>query len=152
MLTVTAAGTLGRETLDPGAAVAAVQISSDVLQVGLLGLGAAIWGVRTVDRDGRPGPVHLALGDLDEYADRSLNPHLGGSIGRYANRIAGAGFVLDGKAYRLEANNGSNTLHGGSRAGDRRVWDLLETRRPTQEALRCSATPAPTATVGFPAR
>ncbi|MCB1011705.1 MAG: galactose mutarotase [Microthrixaceae bacterium] len=127
MLTITTAGTLGKGTLDPGAEVAAVRVASDVLEVDLLGLGAAISGVRTVDRDGRSGSVHLTLGGLDQYADRSLNPHLGASIGRYANRIAGAAFVLDDRTYRLEANNGANTLHGGSRGWDRRVWELLDT-------------------------
>lgn len=40
--------------------------------------------------------------------------YFGGLIGRVANRIAGARFVLDGKAYRLYRNDGNNSLHGDS--------------------------------------
>ena len=73
-----------------------------------------------------PANVHLSLADLAAYEDRALNPHLGASIGRYANRIAGAVFPLDDRQVRLIANNGPNTLHGGPDGWDRHVWDLLD--------------------------
>ena len=48
---------------------------------------------------------------------------MGATIGRYANRIGGAAFTLNGKEYRLNANEGENQLHGGVHGFDKRVWD-----------------------------
>ena len=108
------------------AGVEVVTLRSDVLSVELLSLGAAIRDVQAPDAAGRPGPVHLRLGDVSEYLDRSRNPHLGASVGRYANRIAGATFPLDGRNVELVANNGANQLHGGPNGFDRRVWDVVD--------------------------
>ena len=108
------------------AGVEVVTVRSDVLSVELLSLGAAIRDVQAPDPAGRPGPVHLRFGDVSEYLDRSRNPHLGASVGRYANRIAGATFPLDGRDVELVANNGANQLHGGPDGFDRRVWDVLD--------------------------
>lgn len=52
------------------------------------------------------------------------NPCFGGTVGRYANRIGGASFTLNGQTYSLQANDGKNTLHGGdSAAFHNKVWD-----------------------------
>lgn len=72
------------------------------------------------DRDGRLANVVLGFETPDEYTD---NPrYLGAIVGRYANRIARAEFTLDGRTYRLAANNGANHLHGGVTGFDKRVW------------------------------
>jgi len=55
--------------------------------------------------------------NLDSPPPTSPNaggPHFGETIGRYANRIGGASFKLQGHTYTLPVNNGPNTLHGGS--------------------------------------
>ena len=70
--------------------------------------------------------VHLFHLDPATYADRTVNPHLGASIGRYANRIAGASFSLDGTRYELVANDGPNHLHGGPDGWDRHEWTVVD--------------------------
>lgn len=126
MLTVRPFGTTTGTPERPATDVELVEIASESVTVRLLTLGAAIHSVDTPDRDGRPGPVHLTLADLAQYADPGRNPHLGSSIGRFANRIAGARFPLEGGEVHLAANNGPNTLHGGPWGWDRHVWDLLD--------------------------
>ena len=72
------------------------------------------------DRGGRLANVVLGFETPEEYA---ANPrYLGAIVGRCANRIAKAQFVLDGKTYRLAANKGPNHLHGGITGFDKRVW------------------------------
>ncbi len=110
----------------PATDVDLVEVSSGSLTLRVLTLGAAIAGLECPDRTGRPGPVHLSLATLADYEDRARNPHLGASIGRYANRIAGASFPMGGRQVELVANNGRNQLHGGPVGFDRHVWELVE--------------------------
>jgi len=109
-----------------GTDVQEVTLSGGPVTVRLLSLGAAIGGVDALDHSGRPGPMHLALDSLAAYEDRARNPHFGASIGRYANRIAGSTFPLDGREVHVDPNEGPNQLHGGPDGFDRRVWDLLD--------------------------
>lgn len=74
-------------------------------------LGAAVQGIIVPDRNGNPGDVVLGYDTAEEYI--ANDAYFGAVVGRYANRISGAGFELNGKAYKLTANEGRNTLHGG---------------------------------------
>ncbi|MDQ2693895.1 MAG: galactose mutarotase [Pseudomonadota bacterium] len=90
------------------------------LEARILDFGAVLVSLAVPDRRGRPANVVLGYDVPDDYRD---NPHhLGGTIGRFANRIAGAGFTLDGRHYRLAANSGANHLHGGIRGFDHVPW------------------------------
>lgn len=72
---------------------------------------------------GGPQRVVLGLNSIEDY--RAYSPHFGAVPGRFANRIAGAQFTLDGKDYRLPANDkGKNTLHGGPKGFGKRPWHL----------------------------
>ena len=76
--------------------------------------------VLTPDRQGRRANVVIGFDTVEEYRP---NPrYLGAIVGRCANRIAGAQFILDGTTYRLAANVGANHLHGGVKGFDQRVW------------------------------
>ncbi|MCF2528099.1 aldose epimerase family protein [Yinghuangia soli] len=86
----------------------------------VLTYGAILQSCRVPDRDGVPGDVVLGLPEVADYA--ADETYLGALVGRYANRIAGARFVLDGTEYRLPANDRGNTLHGGPDGFHRRVW------------------------------
>ena len=75
--------------------------------------------------------VILGYDNLEGYL--SNNPHFGAIIGRNANRIGGAVITIDGKDYKLEANNGPNNLHSAPDLYHRRLWDC-EPQKPTREA------------------
>lgn len=82
--------------------------------------GGIILSLRVPDRDGTFDDVVLGYETLAAYVDES--PYFGAIVGRYANRIAGGRFTLNGKTYDLATNNGPNHLHGGTVGFDQRVW------------------------------
>ncbi|MGW0081471.1 aldose epimerase family protein [Streptomyces sp. NPDC003393] len=93
------------------------------VRVRVLSYGGIVQSVEVPDRDGRTADVVLGFPDLDGYLAHP-EPFLGALIGRYANRIAGGRFPLDGRTYSLARNDGPNSLHGGERGFDKRVWDV----------------------------
>ncbi len=84
--------------------------------------GGIITSVRVPDRAGKLGDVVLGYDSLAGYLNPKT-PYFGAIVGRYANRIANARFTLDGRTYRLPANDGKNSLHGGTTGFDKVVWD-----------------------------
>lgn len=93
-------------------------------EAAILPFGATLQALLAPDRDGHCDDIVLGHDELDGYlAQRKF---FGATVGRYANRIAGARFVLDGEAVTLEANNGPNTLHGGLQGFDRKQWRIVE--------------------------
>ena len=83
--------------------------------------GAAIVSWMAPDRHGNRSSVIVGLETLEEYIAQPF--YLGAIIGRFANRIAGGRFELDGKEYLLPQNNSGNTLHGGPEGFHRKVWE-----------------------------
>ncbi|MCL2043196.1 MAG: galactose mutarotase [Treponema sp.] len=69
---------------------------------------------------GGASDVLLGFSGLDGYLNNG--PYIGVTVGRFANRIGGAGFSLGGKTYQLDKNAGNNTLHGGQRGYDKKLW------------------------------
>jgi aldose 1-epimerase len=111
-------------TLPDGTAVTAFRLRSDDLEATVLDYGGVLQSVLAPDRDGERADVVLGFDAAEPYA--TVSPYFGALVGRYANRIAGARFTLDGHEYRLPANDGPNCLHGGPDAFDTRHWDAEE--------------------------
>ncbi len=91
--------------------------------------GATITVLRTPDRAGRLDDIVLGYDDLAGYLT-AANPYFGTVVGRYGNRIAAGRFTLDGATYQLARNNGPNSLHGGLRGFDKRLWTAEPFERP----------------------
>ncbi len=94
----------------------------DGLRAEVLTYGGIIARLDVPGRDGRRDNVVLGLTTLAEYETRS--PSFGATVGRYANRIGGGRFTLDGVVHQLSQNEGENTLHGGIRGFGNRVWTI----------------------------
>lgn len=95
------------------------------LRVEILPWGATIQSVSAPDRDGAWANVALGFADLAAYVTGNV-PFFGCVAGRYANRIAGGSFTLDGETFQLPRNAGTVTLHGGIRGFDKRLWEAEE--------------------------
>ncbi len=89
--------------------------------VKILNYGGTVTNIMVPDKNGTMGDVVLGYDSLAGYLQAG-NPYMGCLVGRYANRIANATFTLDGKAYKLAANNNGNTLHGGLKGFDKVIW------------------------------
>ncbi|MFF7444665.1 MULTISPECIES: galactose-1-epimerase [unclassified Streptomyces] len=116
------------------------------VRVGVLSYGGIVQGVEVPDREGQTGNVVLGFAGLDGYLTHT-EPYFGALIGRYANRIAGGRFTLDGVTYSLAPNNAPNSLHGGEGGFDKRVWDV----EPVEHGIRLSRV-SPHGEEGFPGR
>jgi len=121
-----AAGTLERAPYgktQSGQAVDIFTMTNDHgMRVRFISSGGVITEISVPDRAGRLDNVVLGQRGLLEY--ETLSGHFGAITGRYANRIGGAQFTLNGQTYHLIANNGPNTLHGGPNALDHQVWTV----------------------------
>ena len=107
---------------DAGAEVHRIALGGPTLRTSILTFGGVVERLDVPDRAGQVANVVLGLDSLDGYQRRS--PHLGALPGRFANRIAGGRFVLDGVAYQLACNDGPNALHGGPHGFGKRVWSI----------------------------
>lgn len=92
------------------------------VEVKIITYGGTITSIRLPGRDGEAANVVLGFATLQDYEQKS--PYLGCITGRYANRIAGGKFTLDGKTHQLHLNDGPNSLHGGRKGFDKVVWDV----------------------------
>ena len=100
--------------------------------------GAIIVSLKVPDKAGALGDVVLGYNRVDDYVKDT--PYFGAIVGRYGNRIGGATFTLDGQTYRLTANDGVNTLHGGLKGFDKLVWTATPVERADGAALKLALT------------
>jgi aldose 1-epimerase len=115
------------------------------IAVEILPYGATIAKIEAPDRDGLRENVVLGFDNDETYRDHG---HVCCIVGRYANRIAGAKFTLNGETYTLPANDGLNTLHGGPEGFNRAIWRVDDSNGTM---VRLSHT-SPDGDQGFPGR
>lgn len=115
-------------TLADGTPIDAVTLSnSHDVSARIIAYGATLQSLSAPDRDGRVADIELGYDDLAGYVDHPN--YWGATIGRYANRIAGGRFTLDGKAYQLTLNDKTNSLHGGTQGFDKRPWQIVSVKQ-----------------------
>lgn len=114
------------------------------MTVRLTSYGAAIVGIDVPDRHGAFADVVLGYDDFAGYLRGESCQ--GATVGRYANRIAGGSFTLDGKTYQLPKNDGTNCLHGGFTGFNKRAWAV----HAVQEDGVTFAYQSPDGEEGFP--
>jgi aldose 1-epimerase len=92
------------------------------IEARIMTYGASLVSLKAPDRDGHLQNIVLGFDTLDPYV--AGVPYYGATVGRYANRIAQARFILNGTTYPLNANDGPNSLHGGLRGFDKQLWKV----------------------------
>ncbi len=106
----------------------------------VISYGATLVSLKVPDRDGKPADVVLGYDTLDGYEQGKS--FFGATIGRYGNRIAGGQFTLDSTTFHIPKNDGPNTLHGGNRGFNKRVWTGVDRSRADAQVLELSYTSA----------
>jgi aldose 1-epimerase len=117
------------------------------LKAKVITYGAIVTELHVPDRKGKLADVVLGHDKVEQYA--KADSHFGATIGRIANRIRGAKFELDGKTYKLAANNGPDTLHGGNLGWDRKIWAATSTTTADGPAVTLTYT-SPDGDEGYP--
>ena len=95
--------------------------------------GGRVVTLKVPDKKGAMADVVLGFDTLDGYL--AENPYFGALVGRYGNRIGKAQFTLDGKVYKLTANDGPNSLHGGKKGFDKVLWTAADVSTKESPAL-----------------
>jgi len=120
----------------------------DGFTVTLTNTGGIITELLVPDRDGTLADVVLGLTTPEDYL-RLDHPYFGALIGRFANRIGGATFQIDGKSVSLFANDKNNSLHGGKKGFDKKIWQAEILSGEEQAAVRMH-TQSPHGEEGYP--
>lgn len=100
-----------------------VEIARGAFRAQFLTLGATLHRLEVPDRHGRSENVVLGYADLEDYR-RQPPRYYGAVAGRYANRIAGGRFPLDGETFQLTTNENGNSLHSGPDGFDQQFWTI----------------------------
>ncbi len=108
-------------TAPGGEEVRRVEIAGGGLRAAILTYGATL---QDLHLEGHPAPLVLGFPELADYLEYAT--FFGAVVGRYANRIAGGRFMIDGQRFQADTNDGANMLHGGSDGFWHRLWTLRE--------------------------
>jgi aldose 1-epimerase len=115
------------------------------VETSIMTYGAALQALLAPDRNGQRANVCLGFETLAGYVENTGH-YFGATVGRYANRIAGARFALDGIVHEVDRNDGQSCLHGGARGLHTRVWDVVE----AADGMLRLAYSSPHGEMGFP--
>nr|WP_033923526.1 aldose epimerase family protein [Sphingomonas sp. 37zxx] len=128
-------------TLQDGSVVEAITLKNAAgVSARVLTYGATLQSLLVPDREGKVADVVLGYDDVAAYVDRPN--FFGVTVGRYANRIAGGKFALDGKTYQLPLNDKVNSLHGGDKGFDKILWKVVSvTNGPTATLVLAHRSP-----------
>ncbi|WOF42907.1 galactose mutarotase [Sphingopyxis indica] len=137
-------------TLADGTQVSAITLTADNgISATVLSYGATLQKLLAPDSNGKIADVLLGYDELSDYVEHPN--YFGVTVGRYANRIAGGRFTLDGKTYQLPLNDGRNSLHGGDHGFDKTAWDVVSTKSgPTASVVLRHV--SPDGDSGYPGR
>ncbi|WP_443947245.1 aldose epimerase family protein [Pedobacter sp. AW1-32] len=106
--------------------------------VKIFNYGATINKFIVKNAQGEMQDIVLGFEDFEQYISADFiknNSLMGAVVGRYANRIKGGKFSIDGNDYQLAQNTGSDCLHGGLVGFDKKVWDVIETSEEPHAAV-----------------
>jgi len=136
-------------TLPDGTPIESVVLTgANGVSARIMTLGATLQALNAPDRSGHVADVTLGYDDARSYVEHPN--YWGQTIGRYANRIAGGRFTLDGKTYQLPLNDKTNSLHGGTVGLDKRVWQIVEVSDKGGVAKVALQTVSPAGDQGYP--
>lgn len=125
-------------------------VGANGVRARVMTLGATLQALEAPDRNGRIADITLGH---DAAADYVTQPNFWGqTVGRYANRIAGGKFTLDGKSYELPLNDKTNSLHGGTTGFDKAVWRIVSVTPSGPRAGVTMALTSPAGDQGYPGK
>lgn len=100
------------------------------MRAGIINYGAVLVNLFVPGKDGTAQDVVLGYDDLESYTVNGC--FFGATVGPNANRVGKASFILDGKEYELDPNDGENNLHSHIEKGyHKRMWDVEEKENGT---------------------
>lgn len=129
-----------------GIPVEKITIRAGGLEAEIITYGGALRALRVPSKDGGSTDVVLGYDSVAGYEENG--GYLGAIVGRYANRIAGARCLIDGKTVALAPNEGPNQLHGGPEGFSSRVF-RVESAEEDRVVLSCTS---PDGEGGFPGK
>lgn len=137
--------------LPDGTRIEAVTLTgANGVRARVMTLGATLQAFETPDRNGRLADITLGHDTAAAYVTQ---PNFWGqTVGRYANRIAGGRFTLDGKTYQLPLNDKTNSLHGGTTGFDKAVWRIVSVTPSGSRASVTMALTSPAGDQGYPGK
>jgi len=134
--------------LADGQAVEAVTLDNGHgMRARIISLGAILQSLEAPDMAGRSADIVLGYADAATYLAKPN--YFGASVGRYANRIAGGRFTLDGKTYQLPLNDKTNSLHGGTVGFDKHMWKIVSVKSGGDPSVTLAYT-SPDGEEGYP--
>lgn len=98
--------------------------NASIASVCILNYGGIVKNIWVKDKSGVPADVVCGYDNIEAYLN--AGGYQGALIGRTGNRIAKGKFTLDGKDYQLYCNDGNNSLHGGKKGFNTKLWNVVE--------------------------